>query len=383
MTRRVLVTGARAAAALDIARDFARAGYEVHMADCVTSRLAGWSRAVTQAHRYPSPVRDPAGFRARIMALVEDLEPVRIIPTCEEVFHLAALPLGERLFQPPAATLRRLHDKGLFAEHCRTLGLPVPETCRLDRPADLEAFRAGPQDWVFKARYSRFGEGTLVAPSPEHLAGITPSPRRGWIAQRRVVGREVSFYAVARAGQVTAFAAYGSAWRLAGGASLSFDPLEPGLSDLLLQHARALASADALDGQFACDLIVDAAGRPWLIECNPRATSGVHLLADDGRLARAMLGGPQGLLLPGGERRRLLPAFLTFGLVMAVRQRRLGDWARELRQGGDVAGRPGDRWPMAGAVVDGLAFMLAGARMGVSTTAATTIDIEWNGETLA
>ena len=193
MVERVLITGARAAAALDIARDFARAGHEVHMADCVTSRLAGWSRAVTQLHRYPSPVRDPAGFRARLMALVEDLDPILVVPACEEVFHLAALPFADRLFQPPAETLRRVHDKALFAEHCQALGLPAPETHRLGSPSDLEPFRDRPQDWVFKARFSRFGEGTLVAPSAECLAAIAPSPGRGWIAQRRIAGREISF----------------------------------------------------------------------------------------------------------------------------------------------------------------------------------------------
>lgn len=382
MAERVLVTGARAAAALDVARDFARAGYEVHMADCAPSRLAGWSRAVTQLHRYPSPVGDPSGFRARVMTLVENLDPVLIVPACEEVFHLAALTLGERLFQPSAEILRRLHDKALFAEHCQALGLSAPETLRLDKPTDLAPFRARPQDWVFKARYSRFGEGTLVAPSPERLAAVQPSPGRGWIAQRRIEGREVSFYAVARAGEVSAFAAYGSAWRLAGGASLTFDPLQPALACMLLQQARALASANSLTGQFACDLIVDAAGRPWLIECNPRATSGAHMLSGEGRLARAMLVGSPETLVPGEGRKHLLPAFLTFGLAMALQQGRLGEWWRQFRQGHDVAGRPGDRRPMAGAVVDGLAFMLAGAKVGVSTTAATTIDIEWNGETL-
>lgn|SRR5215217_104460 len=382
MTERVLVTGARAAAALDIARDFARAGYEVHMADCATARIARSSNAPARIHRYPSPVRDPAGFRERVVALVNELDPVLVVPSCEEVFHLAALPLGERLFQPPAAMLRRLHDKALFAELCGVSGLPAPETHRLDTPADLEAFRTQSRDWVFKARYSRFGKGTLVGPSADALSRIAPSPGRGWIAQRRIEGREVSFYAVARGGQVTAFAAYGSAWRLAGGASLTFDLLEPALSEAILDLATTLAKAADLTGQFACDLIVDQDGKPWLIECNPRATSGVHLLSGDGLLARAMLHGGETPLLARPGARHLLPAFLTFGLGLALRSGRLPAWLRQLRDGADVAGRPGDRGPMLGAVTDGIGFMLTGASLGVSATAATTIDIEWNGEDL-
>ncbi len=379
MAERVLITGARAAAAVDIARDFANAGYEVHMADCATARLARWSRAVEQVHRYPSPVRDPAGFRAGVTALVDQLDPALIVPACEEVFHLAALPLGERLFLPPAATLRTLHDKALFAGLCGEAGLPVPETHRLDRPADLEPFRAASRDWVFKARYSRFGEGTAVGPAPDALPAVTG---RGWIAQRKIEGREVSFYAVARGGQITAFAAYGSAWRLAGGASLTFDPLEPALASTLFDLASALAATTGLTGQFACDLIVEDSGQPWLIECNPRATSGAHLLVGDGRLARAILATPAAPAVPPGGGQHLLPAFLTFGLGLALRGGRLAEWRKQLRDGRDVAGRPGDRAPMLGAVVDGLAFMLAGARLGISATAATTIDIEWNGDDL-
>lgn len=383
MAERVLITGARAAAALDIARDFARAGYEVHMADRATARIARWSHAAVAVHRYPSPVRDPAGFRARIAALVETLAPVLVVPSCEEVFHLAAIPIGPRLFQPPAAMLRRLHDKAAFAELCRDAGLPIPETHRLDTPADLEPFRASLRDWVFKARFSRFGEGTLVGPAPEALSHILPTAERGWIAQRRLKGREVSFYAVARAGTLSAFAAYDSAWRLPGGASLTFDRLEPALSSAILDIASTLAGATGLTGQFACDLIIDEAGQPWLLECNPRATSGVHLLAGDGGLARAMLDGTGPMLLAHEKAQHLLPAFATFGLGLALRTGRLPAWLAQLREGGDVAGRPGDRSPALGAVIDGLEFMIEGARRGVSTTAATTLDIEWNGEDLA
>lgn len=378
MAERILVTGARSAVAVDIARDFCAAGFEVHMADCRPSRMARASRAVTAVHDYPSPVRDRVGFRRAILGLTARLDPVLVVPTCEEVFHLAAAPPGPMLFQPPGATLRRLHDKAAFAALCDLVDLPVPETRVIERPADLHPFRNELDDWVFKTRFSRFGEGTLVRATPRALDRVGP----GWIAQRRVEGREASFYAVARGGAVTAFAAYSSDWRLSGGACLTFDPVDHNLNQTLFRIAAALADATRMTGQFACDLIVDAEGRPWLIECNPRATSGAHLLVGDGRLARAMLGPVEPPARAGDAPLHLLPAFATFGLATAVREGRLAQWAAQLRAGRDVTGRIGDRAPLWGAALDGLAFVREGRRRGISTAAATTADIEWNGEAL-
>jgi hypothetical protein len=48
--------------------------------------------------------------------------------------------------------------------------------------------------------------------------------------------------------------------------------------------------------------------------------------------------------------------------------------------GKDVAGLAGDRLPFLGAFLDGLGFIWLGLRQARTLTAATTYDIEWNGE---
>ena len=382
MPERVLVTGARAAAALEIARAFAQAGFSVHMADSASARISRWSSAVAKVHALPSPRRDRAGYRAAVAGLVERVRPTVIVPTCEEVFHLAAFDLSAPLFAPPLETLRRLHDKALFAGDCAAAGLPVPETHRLAEPADLQHLRGDTGSWVLKARFSRFGAATLVDPEPEDLRQVAAAPDRGWIAQRRIRGHEISFYAVAHAGALVAFAAYDSRWRLRGGASLVFDVVGPALAAKTLGLARRIAARHDLTGQFACDLMVDDDGQPWLLECNPRATSGVHLLSGGAGLARAMLGAEDSLLTVHGGQRQVLPALVTFGLANAIRTRRMAEWLSQVRAAPDVTGRPGDRWPLLGAVIDGLGFSLAGMVSGQGAAAASTADIEWNGEDL-
>lgn len=390
MADRVLITGARAAAALDLGRDFAAAGWEVHLADCAPARIVRWSRAPSMVHRYNAPVQDAAGFQRDIAALIARIEPRLIVPACEEVFHLAAPSLAGimagRLFAPPLTMLRRLHDKLEFARACAGWGLLAPESHALNCGADLQPFARQAQGWVFKPRFSRFGEAALVGPDPRDLARLEITPARPWLAQRRVRGQEACFHAAARDGRLEAFSAYRSAWRLRGGASFAFEPLGPAMAEALQDCAARLAAGAGITGQFACDAMFDGAARPWLIECNPRATSGVHLIAGGGRLARAITGSGQAWCDHGGgdhgPASYLGPAMWLRGLPMALAQGRLRAWYRAVSGGDDALAVPGDRLPWLGALADAAGFALAGWRRGISATAATTADIEWNGEEL-
>ena len=384
MAERVLITGARAVAALDIARSLRAAGHEPHLADCSPAWVARMSSTAGPVHRYGSPVDQPAAFARDIRSLIARLDPVRIIPTCEEVFHLAALAeadgFADRVFAPSPDRLATLHAKDRFAALCRRLGLPVPDTTTItDRPA-LAAFSGEAADHVFKPVWSRFGARTLIAPAPAALAAVTPSPQAPWVIQRRIHGEEVSVYAVCHEGRLTAFCAYGSDWRLSGGASYVFRPMAADQTARLRPMAEALA-AFAGTGQIACDVLIDAGDQPWLIECNPRATSGVHLFGRAAAFGRALMG--RGEAEPVAVTCHLSPALWLHGLPTALRDRRLAAWRAQGRQGYDAVAAPGDRRPVLGALADAAAFGLRAVRTGRSLTAAMTADIEWNGQPLA
>lgn len=379
----VLITGARAPAALDLARAFRAAGHRVHVADCTPCWTARLSRTPSAVHTYASPVHDPEAFATDIADLLARLKPTLIVPVCEEVFHLAALAerlsaLAQVLFAPSSRTLLALHSKRLFARVCAEIGLPVPETWALNDPTDLAGLPPA-STLVFKPEYSRFGVEALIQPPPERVAAITISPQRPWVAQRCVAGTEMSFYAVARGGRLAAFSAYGSTWRERGGASYAFAAPDAQAADALRALARVLASEIVRDGQFGCDVIFDAKGRPWLLECNPRANSGVHLFARDPALARAFHGDGSYVEPQGPPFLYLAPAFALFGLPAALRARRFTEWKTLSRDGRDVIGAPGDRLPLVGALVDSLAFALGAMVSGRRLAAAMTADIEWNG----
>src|SRR5262245_57720389 len=320
MPERVLITGARAPAALDLARSFRAAGFEPHMADCTPSCMAAFSRAAAKVHLYPSPRRNFSGFSRAMSNFIDRIQPIMVIPTCEEVFYLAALDRPS-VFAPPAPVLRRLHAKSQFARDAASLGLAVPETVCVQSADALNSMLADARYLVFKPEYSRFGTQTLVAPSREAVLALRPTEQAPWAVQQRVHGAEVSFYAASVNSRLAAFSAYRSAWKFDGGAGYAFEALDGALHDQLLEIAAVLAQNLIPRGQFACDLIVDAHAKPWLLECNPRATSGVHLFDRGAALALAILGRRETpALAAGAGAKHVGLALWSYGLAAARKQ---------------------------------------------------------------
>ncbi len=366
---RILITGARAPVARDLAGALSAAGHDVHLADVFRTRTAGpfpW-------HAYAAPVQQPAHFARDIAEINIDLKPDLIVPLCEEVFHLAGIS-GLLLFAPDRDTLLRLHSKFDFNTWVRGLGLDAPETRRAS-PGDAGLAATS----VFKPEFSRFGARCLVRPAPEVVAGLAHDPGNPWLRQDYVAGDDLCFHAVARGGRIRAFAAYRSDWRTKGGASYYFQPLSPGLSRRLLDIAETLVAAGQLTGQIACDVRHDAGDRLWLIECNPRGTSGLHLLAHGpDALAEAFLSDEGDVLMGSDQPVCLGPAMGLLGLAEAVGKDRLEAWrqdvgrARDALQGAAFAA-------LTDHAVHGLRALIRRRRLDQLLTE----DIEYNGRSHA
>ncbi|MDV6330628.1 ATP-grasp domain-containing protein [Asticcacaulis sp. 201] len=350
---RLLLTGIRAPVAVDLARVLRRQGHTVFGADVLRSAAFGDS-----AH-YRSPVYDPSGFRSDALSLVDRLAPDLIIPLCEDIFYWAQLDVP--LFAPDCQTLMRLHSKFAFSRLAADLGLKVPHT---------ERTRDWARDCVFKPEFSRFGTRVLIRPE---AGPASDDPQNPWVRQAFVAGEDVCFYAIARQGTLRAFSAYRSAWRTRGGASYHFDPVhEPRLVEIAERLVRALN----LTGQLACDLRQDADGEMWLVECNPRATSGLHLLTHDpAGLTAAFIGrmddGPP--VMTGPEPACIGLAMSVLGWPTALAHGRLAQWATDSRRARDVLA--GVTWAAAG---DSVRHRIGATCAGQSLTAYLTADIECN-----
>lgn len=361
---RVLLTGARAPATLELARLCARAGHTVHVADTGAWHVCRGSRLVTASHRLPAPRAGHDAYAQALQALADRLHLDVIVPTCEEVFHLAAV--RDRLTQvrvlcEPLPRLALLHDKWRFIEACAAAGLAVPRTHRLD--AYVPAHGA----WILKPRFSRFATRVRTWHGGKVLPDLDGDEPARWIAQELLTGEPLCTWSVVRDGTVQAHATYAvDATAGARGAAIAFHAVQhAGVLDWVQQFCRA----HRLGGQFAFDFI-DTADGLRAIECNPRLTSGVHCFRDVPAVADVLLG----VMTPAAAPLQP-PADIAFRSRLA-----LAMYAHGRRAGAGLLDATDDPWPRRLQLVSWADLLLRAAVRRQDPRRLSTADIEWNGE---
>lgn len=353
----------------------------MHLADSIrpwSARLAPYARG--RLYRLTQPRFAFARFAQDLARLVEQLDPRWVIPTCEEVFYVAAAAarhgFADRVFAPPLDTLRTLHSKYEFAAFARTLGLAAPSTVRVTNKEELNRWRDRATQIVLKPEYSRFASHARVQPTQREFDAIAPTAAAPWVVQSFAAGEEICVWSASIAGEVAAFAAYKPLWRLGQSASFYFETDD---DPTLLDMARAIARATKATGQLSYDVIRGADGTIRPIECNPRGVSGIHLFDSDPRLARALLGQAP-LQTPTARARHLGPAMSLFGAPYALANGKFDAFKRDLARSRDVLSVTGEPWLGLGALLDAGRFTLVGLSRGRSAAGQSTDDIEWNGE---
>ncbi|MDW9478615.1 hypothetical protein GOB57_07850 [Sinorhizobium meliloti] len=374
-----LVLGARAPAALEICRGLASGGHRVIAADSMVMPVARWSRHVLRYHRIP-PANNRQAYAAALARIIEEDGIDCILPTCEEVFHLAlvrdALPPTCSVFADDISKLLLLHDKYTFTKAAAGCGISVPRTLLLRswrRLADSWEREMTDVDLVYKKCFSRFAEGTLVKPKIDQVSRLRPSPTEPWIAQEFIPGEELCSYAVAVAGRLTAIAVYRPLHRAGKGAGICFEPI---VAPEIEGFASRFVEKHAFTGQISFDFIMSPERGAFVIECNPRATSGVHLLPRDTDW-HGVVSGADGRIVRGGQSKAMVGlAMAAYGLSSLK-----GVWCavKDFMASDDVIMRSGDAMPTVGQVFATAETLLRAARGGISPLAATTYDIEWNG----
>ncbi|WP_349969955.1 ATP-grasp domain-containing protein [Pseudomonas caspiana] len=379
---RVLILGARAPACLEWARAFNEAGWTVSVGDSLGQPLSRFSRSVQHFVRLPEPRLDPAGWIEALVSVIKAQRIDLLLPTCEEVFYLAhglerLRPLC-RVLTSDFALLHRLHHKGQFAAMTQDWTLSTPETRLLTDQQAVLALSAETAQWVFKPAYSRFASQTLIRPDASLVSKVQPSIEAPWVAQRFIQGREFCSFSVLVEGQLRAHSVYQPRYRVGRGSGIYFAPARPESVRLFLEQ---FGRETGYTGQVGFDFIEDHAGRFHVLECNPRATSGVHLFDNQRQALVSSLGEASGSVLEPTQEPRMIALAM---LLLAAPSRSLSrTFWRDYRVARDVIVQQGDVLPLAAQWLSlgEILYRAASRRCGV--LAASTADIEWNGQSLA
>jgi predicted ATP-grasp superfamily ATP-dependent carboligase len=398
----ILLTGGRAPVALELARMLAQSGHRVDLAESFPHHLCRGSRAVARSFHVPAPNQNPNGYISELSDIIKQRNITILIPTCEEVFWIAR-GLAElrqlcKVISAPLEQLKRLHSKWDFIQQAAAFGFAVPHTqiihsgeewnhlCKTVNPLLREGF-------VLKPVFSRFAENVqLFGPgvsTGERLKRLQPayappaSPDRPWIIQQYITGKPICTYSVAYEGNVVAHTAYEARYTANRGSCIYFQQLDHSAA---LAWVQKFVEKERFTGQIAFDFIESHDNNVLFpLECNPRATSGIHLFSPSDGLVEALLD-PESLeqgtcVQPQQYRPSMLAlAMLSFGLMKDLSWEGIRHWRDHFAAAHDVIWRLSDPLPFLEQIPLLFHTWRLSKKHRISLSAAMTYDIEWNGE---
>lgn len=369
----VLLTLGRLPTAVDLARSFKANGWRVIVCDPFRWHLARTSRCVDGTIRVPSPTDKPDAFRQSLLDAIADWDVSLVVPVSEEAMHVAALetlvPETVTLFCAGQSDMLSLHSKRNFVELATRAGLPAPDTAA-SGTASATALLAN-NDCVVKPEYGCSGRGV------QFLAKGSVMPealQKNHVVQRRIIGDEYSALALARNGVVVGSVVYQS--RVSSGSvAVAFERVDmPNIVDWM----TSLVTANKHNGFIAFDFIVDAAGTAFAIECNPRATSGVHFFNTD-QIAPGIVDGSTVTLHSDRLLQEFWSTWTQWWRQISDPSRRKMTW-RTMRRARDVSWRRDDPWVFLLATFSTWPVIWRAMRHRRTFAEVLPLDIEWRDD---
>jgi hypothetical protein len=337
--------------------------------------LCGTSRAVHQCFQVPAPLEDPAAYLDALISLIEREKVELVLPVSEEILHVAALhgrlPSSVRIASMPLDQLLSVHGKLSFIEGCTALGLQVPATCRLGTPAAKSLHQSGPV--IIKREYSCAGVGLEKVPAGRAL------PERAkpdeWLVQQFIEGQEICSLTLAYEGRSLGTVVYRGRV-VSGTVAVCFERIDPPAG--VLAWVETFVAGGGLSGFIGLDLMLGPDGGVFGLECNPRATSGVHFFRPED-LAQALTDPAHSTPLRFRPERLLQQFYPCLTETQASLFQRSGfrDKLKYLLRARDVTFQRRDPLPFILLPISAWSILSRSLFQGMSFGEAATWDIEW------
>lgn len=379
MTSNVLLTGARSTCALEIARHLNVQGHRVIACDTSRTHVSRYSNAVDKFLKVPSPRFQTEEFILEINRIIEEENIEWVIPVWEEVMYLALflnrLPGHVKVLCSNFQVVHMLHHKWLFIEKLRSMGIRAPETFLLKSQEDLHQLNYS-KPYVLKACYSRGSRKIIKMMPGSNVPNIDISKENPWIAQEYIHGKKFCSYSICHEGKVRAHTAYPVEHTMDESSCLAFESID---HPEIYQWVEHLAAKLELTGHAAFDFIETPEGKLYSIECNPRATSGVHLFQLNENLASAYLNKTKSCIFAGiGNTQQILAGMAIFGWKDAIRQKKLLRFMRKLLTTKDVVFNSKDLRPFICEPVVLASYVWKSRRKGLTIPVYYTYDLDWD-----
>ncbi|MEM9330729.1 MAG: ATP-grasp domain-containing protein [Pseudomonadota bacterium] len=275
MPQTALLTLGRLPKALDIAEALSKAGWRVIVAEPFSWHLCRVSRYVSKSFKVTAPNTDQTKYLEELLHIVKREGVSLVVPVSEEAVHATLiapdLPPDVRMYSVPQIQLQELHDKYRFNQLASSLGLTVPETYLLGTPEAHQL--AQQQDYVLKPVFTCSGKGFSIHSRGTALPNSLDLPTM--VVQQKLNGPLKSTFSIVEEGRVLGTVVYKAAV-LSGTVAVAFERIDH--ESRVKAWVQHFAKETGYSGFLSFDMIEDEDGKPHAIECNPRATSGIHFV---------------------------------------------------------------------------------------------------------
>jgi hypothetical protein len=370
----ILITGARSPAALEWARICLESGHRVWLADSLHYPLSRYINGAAGYLLLPPANCSLTKYTQALEKIIVIHDIQLIIPTCEEIFFLSKarkmIQTKTQWFMPEETLLFTLHNKYLSIDSLQNLGEIITPQTRLCTSIKNVV---DDKNTILKPVYSRFGQHVVRQIDIAELTALPISNLFPWVQQQKITGTALCNYALFDHGRLISHQAYLPLYCLNQSAATYFKPYS---DDRLLEFVIQFGRRTQFHGQVAFDFI-EQEGNIYVIECNPRATSGIHLLAPNltlsadgslefkpGKICSHMIGG-------------MVP--LYFGLS-ALRKCKLVEFIKDWRLAKNVFSHSVFRLKSWALLLAFLELFWLSRKLKRPITETSTHDIEWNAE---
>jgi glutathione synthase/RimK-type ligase-like ATP-grasp enzyme len=269
---KILITCPRAPVSIEWAKIALKNNHNVIFVDSLEYPI-GKFLSNTEYKLIPSPRIDFKNYEKEMLTLLNSVD--MVIPNCEDIFFLSKVKqnntdLSCHFFMPDSTLLFKLHNKYEFFE-CLNEHIAIPKTHLLTTKEEIDFNSKS----ILKPVYSRFGASVIREVTKQSTKDITIDDSYPWVQQEYIKGQAVCNYAICEYGKVIAHVVYRPKYLLNQAAATYFEYIEDKRCDKFIEQ---FAKENNYHGQVAFDFIDDGE-KLYIIECNPRATSGLHLLS--------------------------------------------------------------------------------------------------------
>lgn len=280
---KILITSGRAFVSLELARILKN--HEIYIQEFQQEFICKHSKYVTKYFIIPSAKFHFEDYKKNMMQIIQENKIELVIPTCEDIFYISQfkdeiIDLWVEIWCDDFEKLKSFHSKKEIMEISEWLWVHIPKTLEFHTKESLKKHIENNKDfkYVVKPKYSRFAN-FISSNAIKNSISIDDIKidleNNSYILQEYISGTPICSYSLLNNWDLVSHMSYKALLTYNNGSTTYFETfINKNIENFVIQFAKKYL----FHWQISFDFFQKDNGDIYLIECNPRTTSGIHLL---------------------------------------------------------------------------------------------------------